>query len=115
MRAWGNGAGCQLALTYAPSGADSGTLALSYTYDNNAGVAKTGSVSIPYRATTDNNVAAAPSQNPLAVLIGSSTNVNIVFATDDPNPATGSVHHLRPGRHCRRDGAAHRAASAAPP
>jgi hypothetical protein len=46
-----SGAGCQLNLSYAPSVADSGTLTLNFSYVDDAGAAKTGSVSIPYLAT----------------------------------------------------------------
>ncbi len=83
-----SGTGCQLPLTYAPTGAGSGTLTLTYTYLNNAGVSRTGSLDIPFRATTDDNVVAAPSQLSVAVPAGSSTRVDIVFATDDGNPAS---------------------------
>lgn len=44
------GNACQLALRYAPSAAASGTLALQYGYTNNTGIAKTGTVNIPYAA-----------------------------------------------------------------
>ncbi len=81
-------ASCQLPLTYTPTGADSGTLALAYKYVNDAGQAKTGTVNIPYRATTDNNVAATSSPTTLAVLTGTSTPVSITFVTDDGNPAS---------------------------
>jgi len=46
------GNGCQLPLTFAPSTGGSGTLQINYGYTNNAGTAKTGSVSISYLATT---------------------------------------------------------------
>ncbi len=45
-----SGNGCQLPLTYAPTAAGNGTLTLSYAYQNDAGVAKTGSLNIAYRA-----------------------------------------------------------------
>jgi hypothetical protein len=45
------GAGCQLALTYAPTAAATGTLTLGFSYTNDAGIAKTGTVSIAYTAT----------------------------------------------------------------
>jgi hypothetical protein len=45
------GSACLLDLTYAPTAADSGTLSLTYSYSNDSGTAKTGSVSIPYTAT----------------------------------------------------------------
>jgi hypothetical protein len=40
-----------LGLLYAPTLVDSGTLSLNYSYNDNSGTAKTGSVSIPYTAT----------------------------------------------------------------
>ena len=82
------GTSCQLPLTYTPTGADSGTLALAYGYVNDAGQSKTGTVNIPYLATTDNNVAATPSPTSLAVLTGSTTPVTVTFVTDDGNPAS---------------------------
>jgi hypothetical protein len=82
------GTSCQLPLTYTPTGADSGTLALAYAYVNDAGQSKTGAVNIPYLATTDNNVAATSSSTSLAVLTGSTTPVTVTFVTDDDNPAS---------------------------
>ena len=82
------GNGCQLTLTYAPAAAGTGTLLLSYSYLNNAGEAKTGTVSVPYRATTDDNVVGTPNQNPLAVAVGSLTPVTVTFTTDDGNLAS---------------------------
>jgi len=83
-----SGSGCQLMLSYTPVAADSGTVALSYSYLNDAGEAKTGTVDIPFVATTDNTIDGTPSQSSLAVTSGSVTPVTIVFATDDGNPAT---------------------------
>ncbi len=79
---------CALPLTYAPISAGSGSLALGYSYKNNAGVAKTGTVNVAYRATTDDNIVATPSANPLLVSAVSSTNVTITFTTDDGNAAS---------------------------
>jgi hypothetical protein len=45
------GAGCQLALTYAPTAAGSGTLTLGFSYANNSGIAKTGTATFAYAAT----------------------------------------------------------------
>jgi hypothetical protein len=45
------GTGCQLSLSYAPTAADSGALTLDYTYTNNSGLAKTGTLTIGYSAT----------------------------------------------------------------
>ena len=44
------GTTCQVSLTYAPTAAASGTLAFGFSYVNSAGMAKTGTVSIPYTA-----------------------------------------------------------------
>jgi len=83
-----SGAGCQLVLTYAPGLAARGTVSIAYTYVNNAGENKTGTVSIPYRATTNDTVVATPSVTTLAELTGSTTPVTVTFATDDGNPAS---------------------------
>jgi hypothetical protein len=83
-----SGSGCQLPLMYTPSAAGSGTLTLNYSYMNNAGVAKTGTLSIAYRATTNDNIVGTPSVTPLAVIAGSSTPVTVTFTTDDGNPAS---------------------------
>jgi len=84
-----SGNGCQLPLTYAPSAAGNGTLVLRYSYKNNAGESKSGSLDIPYRATTNDNVVATASQNPLAAITGNSTGVTVTFTTDDGNLASG--------------------------
>jgi hypothetical protein len=83
-----SGSGCQLPLMYTPSAAGSGTLTLNYSYLNNAGVAKTGTVSIAYRATTNDSIVGTPSLTPLAVTVGSTTVVNVTFTTDDGNLAS---------------------------
>lgn len=83
-----SGAGCQLTLAYVPTLAGSGTLRIGYSYRNNAGESKTGTVNIPYRATTNDTVVATPSVTTLAELTGSSTPVTVTFATDDGNPAS---------------------------
>ncbi|MGC1521044.1 MAG: hypothetical protein WA803_05845, partial [Steroidobacteraceae bacterium] len=44
------GNGCVLSLAYAPAAAASGTLSLTYSYNDDSGTAKTGSVTIPYTA-----------------------------------------------------------------
>lgn len=84
-----SGSGCQLTLSYTPTAADSGTVALGYSYINNAGEAKTGTVDVPYRATTNDTINGTPSPSSLSVTSGSSTPVTIVFTTSDGNPATG--------------------------
>lgn len=82
------GTTCQLPLSYAPSAADSGTMTLRYSYQDNAGQSKNGSVNVPYRATTDDSVLGTPSAGSLAVATGSSTPLTVTFATDDGNPAS---------------------------
>lgn len=82
------GAGCVLPLTFTPTAAVNGSLALAYKYNNDAGLAKTGTVNIPYRATTNNNVDATAGPSSLNVLTGSTTPVTVTFVTDDGNPAS---------------------------
>jgi hypothetical protein len=82
------GTGCQLTLTYLPTLAAKGTLRIGYSYRNNAGESKTGTVSVPYRATTNDTIVATPSVTTLAELTGSSTPVTVTFATNDGNPAS---------------------------
>jgi hypothetical protein len=89
-----SGTGCQLLLTYAPTLAGSGTLILGYTYINNAGQSKSGSVNIAYRATTNDNVVGTAVPATAAVSISGSgmpatAAVTVTFATDDGNPASG--------------------------
>jgi hypothetical protein len=84
------GNGCLLNLTYHPTSAASGTLQLSYSYNSNSGSAKTGSILIPYTATTNNNlvVTQSPSGSISAVVNSGSVPVTLTFTTDDGNPAT---------------------------
>jgi hypothetical protein len=83
------GNGCQLTLTYAPTMVDSGVLTLNYSYADNSGSAKTGSVNIPYVSTSQNNVSVSqlPSGQ-VAVVTGASQPVTLTFTTDDGNPAS---------------------------
>ena len=82
------GTGCQLSLTYTPMAAESGTLTLPYRYINDAGQAKTGTVNIPYRATTNNSVVAISNPTSLNVVTGTTTAASVTFVTDDGNPAS---------------------------
>ncbi len=85
------GSSCQLSLTYAPTAyVAGGTLQLNYSYKANSGAANTGSVSIPYTATTHNNLAVAqsPSGTVGAVVNSAPVPVTLTFTTDDGNPAT---------------------------
>jgi hypothetical protein len=82
------GMACQLPLVYTPTAAGSGMLNLSYSYDNNDGLAKTGTVNIAYRATTNDNIIATPNLTTVSEAVGSTTSVIVTFTTDDGNPAT---------------------------
>jgi hypothetical protein len=83
-----SGSGCALSLTYNPAAAGAGTLTLNYSYQNNAGQMRTGSLNIPYRATTDDTIAGTPIPSSVSVSTGSSAGVMVTFATDDGNPAS---------------------------
>jgi hypothetical protein len=65
------GNGCQLVLTYAPTALKSGTVQLDYGYVSAAGAFTTGSLNIPYAATTnDNVVATAAPSGPIQAIVG---------------------------------------------
>ena len=84
------GNGCELALSYAPASAGSGTLTLLYTYTDNAGNPRSGGINIPYAATTsDNVVGTASPSGQIAVTVGGSQAVAVSFTTDDGNAASG--------------------------
>jgi hypothetical protein len=83
------GNGCQLNLAYAPTAIGGGTLALDYSYLDNSGVAKAGTVNIPYTATSDNNIVAIPlTATQLEVRVGETAVAMLKFATDDGNVAS---------------------------
>jgi Lactonase, 7-bladed beta-propeller len=84
-----SGSGCQLGLVYTPGAVDVGTLTLAFSYADNAGTQRTGTVNIPYATTTDDNVTGtvAPSGT-LNVLLNTSQSVSITFVTDDTLTAT---------------------------
>lgn len=81
------GNSCQLDLAYAPTAFAMGTLTLGYSYDDDSGTPKTGLLNIAYAATTNNNIVNTATPNSLAVSVGSNTPVNVIFTTDDGNPA----------------------------
>jgi hypothetical protein len=89
-----SGSSCQLTLRYAPTALDEGTLSLNYAYLNNAGESKSGSVQIPYRTTTNDNVIAAPNPLSLTVLTGSTNPVMVAFSTDDGQPGSSLAVNL---------------------
>jgi hypothetical protein len=84
------GNGCQLGLSYAPTALGSGTLTLTYAYRDDAGNQQTGTLDVPYAATTNDNVVATPSPSGQinAVVGQGSQNVAVVFTTDDARLAT---------------------------
>jgi hypothetical protein len=84
-----SGTTCQLMLAYAPTGVDNGTLNLGYTYVNNAGQSKSGTVGIPYQTTTNDNVVGTANPTVMAAVTGSSNVVAVTFTTDDGNVASG--------------------------
>ncbi len=82
------GTGCQLPLTYEPGAWGSGTLSLSYSYQNNDDEPRTGTLNIPYRAMTNDGIVGTPSPASLNVATGTGTPVIVTFTTDDGNPAS---------------------------
>ena len=82
------GPGCTLALAYAPTAPARGSVVLGYAYVNDAGLARTGTVTIPYRATTDDSVVGSVSPTPVSVPAGTSLPVIVSFTTDDGYPAS---------------------------
>lgn len=87
------GNGCALALTFKPTVVASGTLSINYSYSDNSGTAKTGTVSLPFASTSHNHVVGTPSPSgPISVAYPTGSKVvTIGFATDDGNPATNVV------------------------
>lgn len=85
-----SGDGCRLALAYAPTASASGTLTLAYSFIDNAGAAHTGTVAIPFAATTnDNAVATMSPTGTIEANGGAGQPVTITFTTDDGNIASG--------------------------
>ncbi|HEY6484030.1 MAG TPA: hypothetical protein VIY54_10960 [Steroidobacteraceae bacterium] len=83
------GNGCQLPLSYAPSSVGNGTLNLSYTYTNDAGIAKSGTISIPYLGSTHDDVVGMVSPSgQIAVTVNATQTVSVTFNTNDGNAAT---------------------------
>ena len=83
------GNGCMVNLTYHPTAAGSGSVTLDYSYTNNAGTSKTGTATVSYAATSNNNIVATPSPaGQIAVVTGGTSTVSVTFTTDDGKPAT---------------------------
>jgi hypothetical protein len=89
----GPGSGCVMALTYAPTAIDSGTLTLNCVYIANSGLARTPGpcFTLTYAAVAPNNVAAyaAPTGEIDAIAGSAKQTVTVNFTTDDGNAATG--------------------------
>jgi hypothetical protein len=83
------GTGCRLPLSFTAAIGATGTLQLAYGYLDNAGTAKTGTVSVAYTSTThDNIVGAASIAGTVRVAVDASQAVAVTFTTDDGNVAT---------------------------
>ncbi len=84
------GSGCELTLSYAPSAAGNGTLTLDYTFTDDAGGSRAGSLNIPYSTTSNSSVAAvaSPAGQINAIEKTGGQVVDVAFTTDDGKPAT---------------------------
>jgi hypothetical protein len=84
------GNGCQFALSYSPTATGGGTLTVNYSFTDDSGANKTGSLNLPYRSTTSNDVVAtaAPSGQVTAVQKSGTQAVAVTFTTDDGKPAS---------------------------
>jgi hypothetical protein len=84
------GSGCLLSLQFAPTAVSSGTLSLGFSYVDNAGTAKTGTLTVPYASSSHDNVVATvtPSGQITSVVGAPSQSIAITFTTDDQNPST---------------------------
>ena len=84
------GNGCIANLTFAPTAASTGAVTFNYSYVNNAGTSETGTATVSYSSTSNDNVVATPSPaGPIAVVTGGHSTVGITFTTDDGANATG--------------------------
>lgn len=85
-----NGNGCQLTLNFTPAATGSGSITLSYSYTDSASVAKTGTKTVTYAATTQNHVIGTvnPPGEVTGVINGTQP-VSVTFASDDGNAVTG--------------------------
>lgn len=82
---------CHLGLTYAPAAAaPSSSVTFPYSYRDNKGGARTGSVDIAYAALAANAATAMLSPDgPVRGMVGKTSNVVLNFGTNDGSPATG--------------------------
>jgi len=84
------GNGCQMVLQFAPTAAGGGTLTLPYTYQDDSGAARSGTVNIPYLASGSGSVAAMPTPagEVAATVGGAGQQVAVSFTTNDGSTAT---------------------------
>ena len=86
-----SGNDCVLTLTYAPTAIETGTLSIGYVYAGDANSPPLVTLSIPYAATTSDNIVATPM--PIGQITAASgtgaQSVSVNFTTDDGNAATG--------------------------
>ena len=99
-----SGNGCQLALDYAPTAAGRGTLMLNYSYTDDSGAPRTGTINIPYSTTPNNAIiaTASPTGQINAVEKTGAQAVVLTFTTNDGKPAadlvvTSTLGALPPG------------------
>ena len=85
------GSGCVLNLTYAPNAVGNGTVSLTYSFVNAGGTSMSGTVAIPYSATSSDDVVAtaAPTGQIIAAANSGSQAVTVTFDTNDGQAATG--------------------------
>ena len=95
---------CQLTLNYAPTvSTTSRVLTLGFTYVDNAGAQRTGTVDLTYSAIVANTVSAAVTPvGPIQNTVGATSVVSVSFAASDGTPATnldvtGGLAGLPPG------------------
>ncbi len=85
-----SGSGCMASLTFTPTAASTGAVTFNYSYVNNAGTSKTGTATVSYASTSNDNVVATPSpKGTIAVVTGGHSTVGITITTDDGAKATG--------------------------
>jgi hypothetical protein len=90
------GNGCQLTLDCTPTVVDSGTLSLAFTYADNSGATKNGTVAVSYVSSSDNNIVGtvAPSGQ-ITALVGATQAATVTFTTEDgASASTFSVTSL---------------------
>ncbi len=84
------GNGCQLVLSFAPTGAERGSFSLTYQYLAGNAAEKSGSVAISYAGTThDSVVTSVAPASPVATQVGAVQPLEIAFASSDGATVSG--------------------------